>query len=1375
MAPPVCAESAGIRIYSVAHLSGCSHFRCAIAGPVYCWQHLSAYVDLETVVSDHDLSEVSGSGLSDVSSRQEFGRALTALRSQTGMTVRQVAEKANAPGAHSTIGDWFSGRGLPSPTSRALLVRVLQACGVTDPVVVRSWLDAWQRVRQLPGPRRAGQEPFRGLASFGADDADWFFGREPITAQLVEAVEALSASGGGLQLVVGPSGAGKSSLLGAGLIPAVSKGAIPGSAHWHVTLFTPGADPIGELAGQLADLTDGSADEITGALRVDPGLTGGYLRQLTGPPMTARISSASTSLETRPENATQRRVVLVVDQFEELFTECKEPAQRHDFIEAIFAAADPLKGGALVVVALRADFYSHALRFPQLAAIAATQQLPVGPMKDAELRQAVEKPARKARIDLEPGLADLLLHDVAPRNVVNNDDGAYEAGVLPLFSHALYATWQQGKGKSLTIAHYRQIGGVGGAIAATAEAVYNRLTPDQQDLARRVLLTLVHVSDDTADTRRRVRYTDLADIGIHPEILDEVLEYFIAQRLLTTDVDSVQISHDAFLAAWPRLRQWLDTDRAGLVVARQLIGDAAAWRDVNKDSGALYRGTRLAVAREWAADHGQQLPSSIVDFLAASFHEERRRARRVTQVISALTVLAISAASLAVYAFVQRAAASSQRQEAISQRNQAVSRLIALRANKLRSTDAALAMQLSLAAYRVAPTVEARSSLLDSSAMPTTTRIRAFTAAAQAVAFSPDKRILAAGSVDQTVRMWDVTDAQHPMPLGKPLTGPDLAVFSIAFSTDGHTLAAGSADGKVHRWDISTPSQPRTLNPLTGLTSTVYSIAFSPNGNTLAAGGADKSIHYWDLSDQTQPRHIATLAGPTDSVQALAFSPDGHILAAGSADATTRLWSIADAKGPAPLGGPLTGPKLKVLSLAFSPDGRKLAAGSADAATYLWDVTNPARPAPLRLSLPGPTSWINALAFSPDGTLLAAGSSDNAVTVWDTGSGRNMGRLPHPSSVTGIAFGHDSHTLASSALDGAIRLWALPGPATSGATNSIFSIAMSSDGQTMAEASRDQTLRIWDITNRRQPTQLGSPITSQDPQHPFAATTAFSPDGHTLAMGTRTGPVELWDLRDRSRPRPIGTPLLGLTAIVQSAVFSPDGQLLAAGGDDATVRIWNVSDPRHPTLQTVLSDTGSLVLFLAFSPNSHILAVAGAGNRIHLWDLTDPTQPKLLAPPLSGATNDINSVAFSPDGRTLAAGSTDRSIYLWNLSDPHNPSLEGRPITGPGSKVFWVSFSPDGKRLAAAVTDGTVWLWDTTNIGRPSHYATIEAFSHSAFTLAFTPDSKVLAASGADATTRLWDPSPERVAEWICDTTGDTITKDEWDQHVAGTAFQSPC
>ncbi len=507
-----------------------------------------------------------------IANQEDFGRELSLLRHQAGKTIRQVAAAAGIP--PSTAGDYFTGSHLPQPSANSLLTRILAACGETDAEVIEQWLRALARARRAPGRRPAdAPAPYRGPAAFQTEDAQWFFGRDDLIGLLVDLAGDRDRSTGSQAsalplVVVGPSGAGKSSLLRAGLIPALSapSRARAGVGGPRLLLFSPGSRPLRALAGQLAG---GDAAAAEAVLRADPARAAELAGQIPPPGL-----------------------AVIVDQFEETFTSCRDEDDRRAFIGAVCA----LCSRARVVLSLRADFYARALAYPQLTQALQERQIVVGPMTQAQLRQAIVEPARLAGLKVEDGLVELLLGDLAPPAGRNGPEAAYEAGALPLLSHALLATWERARGGRLTVAAYQNSGGIKDAIGAAAETAYNKLAPDQQRRARRLFMRLIQVTDGVA-VRRRIP-VDEVSYGSDADVLNK----FVAGRLITVDATVAQITHEALLATWPRLRGWIEADLDSLVMRRRIGEAARAWREGGREVAGLLRGGQLAIARQSAAD-----------------------------------------------------------------------------------------------------------------------------------------------------------------------------------------------------------------------------------------------------------------------------------------------------------------------------------------------------------------------------------------------------------------------------------------------------------------------------------------------------------------------------------------------------------------------------------------------------------------------------------------------------------------------------------------------------------------------------------------------------------------------------------------------------
>ncbi|KAA2254060.1 hypothetical protein F0L68_31100 [Solihabitans fulvus] len=1233
----------------------------------------------------------------------------------------------------------------------------------------RYYFDGVRELRRTtPGP--ATQDcPYPGLAAFGPEQAGWFFGRDTLIAELVTRLDHRRHTGG-MQVVIAPSGAGKSSLLRAGLLPKLDHAALPGSDRWPKVVLTPTVDPLWVLAANLARLTDTDVPELVERLTANPSLC---------------LPMLADALRDRTDDDPRARVVVVVDQFEELFTLCVDDRQRRAFIEVLVELAggradsrlgvDPV---GLVVVGVRADFYAACLDHPRLRAALQDAPLVVGPMSDEELRETILRPAWGTGLDVEPGLVELLLHDLGTTSGTGEDAaGAHEAGRLrlPLLAHALRVSWQQRNGSTLTVAGYLHTGRIQDAVANSAEEVYANLDDAGRLAAQWLFLRLTKIGDGTEDTRRRVRHAELVSGSTNPAEVAAVVDAFTEARLLVRQQDTVEITHEALIRGWPRLRGWIDTDRVGRLTHQNLEEAAAAWHQHDRDQSALYRGSQLDTADTWAATSAPgDLSPTAREFLTASTTARRRGTRRRTATIAALAALALVATATAVIAV-------QQQRDALRQRDLAVYSRILTEADELRGTDTSLSAQLDLVAHRIQPGDETYTRLITAGNTPLSTPLTGHTGSVWSVAFSPDRRTLASVGADHTVRLWNTATPGEAASLGQPLIGSFGIVWTVAFSPDGHTLATGSNDNTVRLWNVTDPARPSALGqPLSGHTDAIYSVAFSPDGHTLASASADHTVLLWNVSDPNQPTSLGQpLTGHTDSVYSVAFSQDGHTLASGSADHTVRLWNVADPTQPTPLGQPLTGHTGTVFSVAFSPDRRTLASTGADYTTRLWNITDPSQPTSFGAPLTGHFNTVTALAFSQDGHILATASDDQTVRLTDTSNPRQPTPLgqpltAHTNAVTALAFSQDGRTFATGSRDSTVRLWSLPASPLTGHTNYVYSVAFSPDGHTLATGSRDSTARLWDTTNPARPTPLGT-LTGHTNT---VLSVAFSPDGHTLATGSYDKSIRLWNLADPGRPTPLGQPLLGHTDAVWSVAFSPDGHTLASGSADKSVRLWNISDPTRATpLGEPLVGHTNVVRSVAFSPDGHTLATGSEDKSIRLWNLTDPAKALPLGEPLTDHTDYVYGVAFSPDGHTLASASADSTIRLWNTNNPNKTTPLGQPLKGHTNYVYAVAFSPDGHTLASASADSTIRLWNTNNpnkttpLGQP-----LKGHTNYVYAVAFSPNGHALATGSSDLSVRLWGLDVDQDVAWICAATRNTLTAEQWQRYVGGDLpYQPPC
>ncbi|MBV8539502.1 MAG: hypothetical protein JO364_13950 [Pseudonocardiales bacterium] len=1226
--------------------------------------------------------------------------------------------------------------------------------------------------RRVTAGTRTQECPYPGLTAFGREQARWFFGRDQLTAELTARLDARLRTGG-VQVVMAPSGAGKSSLLHAGLLAELADGALPGSNRWPTIVFTPTAHPPAALATQIAALTGADPASLT--------------QELAARSQPAEAVLCQALLGHDGGEGSAGRLVVVVDQFEELFTLCTDDQQRRRFIELLSGLASPRsEAGAdahplgLVVVGVRADSLTAWADHSLLRAALQDSPLVVGPMSDTELREAILYPAQDVGLDVGPGLVELLLRDLGntATTVGESEVTGYEAGRLPLLAHALRATWQQRHGHTLTVKGYQNTGGIHRAVATSADRIFTGLEPAGRRVARTLFLRLVRIGDGTEDTRRRVARSDLLR-GLDPSV-GPVLDAFTRGRLLTQEKETVEITHEALLRAWPLLRQWVDNDRAGNLLRQELDEATAIWNRDHRDPAGLYRGNRLEAARAWAGSnaHEGDLSPAASAFLDASTQQERRAARLRRARLVLLFVLVFAVFGAAVVAFQQRATAQSERDTATF--NQVIAQ-----ADRLRGTDISLAAQLDLTAYRMRPTPDLRTALITMGSVALATPMAGHTDAVNAVAFSPDGHTVVSGSTDRTVQLWDVADPAQAKPRGPLLTGHTDSVLSVAFSPDGHTLASGSADRTVRLWNVTDPARPMPVSsPLAGHTDSVDAVAFSPDGRTLASGSADRTVWLWNVTDPAHRTPLGPpLTGHTDTVRAVVFSPDGRTLASGSVDGTVRLWNVTDPARPMPVSSPLAGHTDSVDAVAFSPDGRTLASGG-DRTVRLWNVTDPAHPTPLGPPVTGHTDYVHAVAFSPDGRALASCSSDRTVRLWNVTDLAHAVPLGppltgHTNWVNAVAFSPDGHSLASGSTDHTTRLWNIPSALMTGHTDIVSSVAFSPDGHTLATGSHDRTVRLWNVTDPAHPVSLGTLLAGHTG---YVNAVAFSSDGRILAGGSADQTVRLWNMTDPAHPSRLGDPtpsgMTGYTGPVVAVAFSPDGHTLATGNSDRTVRLWNVSDPTHPTpLGQPLTGHTDPVRAVAFSPDGRTLASGSGDQTVRLWNASDPTHPTPLGQPLTGHTDWVNAVAFSPDGHTLVSGSSDQTVRLWNVTDPTHPTPLGQPLTGHTNSVTSVAFNPDGHTLASGSGDQTVRLWNVTDPTHPTPLGQpLTGHTDTVVAVAFSPDGHTLASSSHDRTVRLWRMNVNQTIRRICTATANTLTPAAWEQYVSpDLPYRPPC
>ncbi|SDD50414.1 nSTAND1 domain-containing NTPase [Actinokineospora iranica] len=1028
---------------------------------------------------------------------------------------------------------------------------------------------------------------------------------------------------------------------------------------------------------------------------------------------------------------------LVVDQFEEIFTLCADEGRRQSFVAALCALA---RAGTLVVLSLRADFYARCLSYPDLLAGLRDNQVTVGPMTAAQLRAAITGPAEAAGLTLEPGLVELLLADV----------GASAAGALPLLSHALMVTWHERSDTTLTVAGYRRTGGIENAVASTAEQAYAALDAGQREAARQVLLRLVRVGEHEEDTRRPAPRDAL------PGRAATAVNELTAARLLTVDAHTVTIAHEALLHAWPRLREWIDADRGGLRVHHQLAEAARAWEAEDRDPTMLYRGPRLVLAADWAAEHGDRLGAAERDFLAASravadaaARRERRQTRRLRLLVAGLAVFAVLAVVAGAVAVVRGA-------ESDRQRDLAVSRELALEADQMRLTDPSLATQLSLAAYRVADTPQARGSLLSASGTTYVARSKPHSGSITDLAFTADGKTLVTAGLDGATRFFGVS-ATGDAVAGAVLRGGAETVTALALDPASGLLATADEVDDTRLWRVG--EQPAPLGVVRG-TGQGEALALSPGGDLLAVGRADGGVSVWDVGDRARPVARGILPAHSKTVRSLAFSPTAPLLLTGGDDFTSELWDLSGA-APVRLAS-LATHTATIRAVAFSADGATAAVGSDDHTIDLWSLADPRNPV-RTLRLTGHGNAIRGVSFSPDGRMVASASDDQTVRMWNAADGTQLSSMAQPAPARRAAFAADGRLLATGNDLGGLWLWRLPPPVFAD-RSSATALAYDPGRPHLAVGDEDGTVHLRELGSQR---ELGA---LADPGGRVTAL-AYDPRGGRLVVAGENRPTRVWDVSDPADARPIAA-IEGPSA-VHAAVFGQGGRVLAVTGTDWKVTLWDTADPARPSRLAVLGGHENAIFGLAFSPDGHLLATGSNDYSGQLWDVSDPRAPRFLTR-LADHSNAVSAVAFAPDSRILATASEDHTVHLLDVGDPADP-VQVADLTGHSAAVAAVAFSPDGRLLATAGDDGAARVWEVADRARPQPLAVLAGHTGPVRAVGFRPDGGQIATAGSDHTVRLWSTDPDEVADRICALASPPLSPRQWDRHVSGLPFRTLC
>jgi len=1153
----------------------------------------------------------------------------------------------------------LSVRGYPAKIETALEhdLRVIVPAASLD--TLREQWQAQPQTRALRGVETVAQAseiyslrsraacPYRGLEAFTEHDAAHFFGRQRLIDMLLEALQPAPR----LLALLGPSGSGKSSLIRAGLIPHLRRGAVGGSAQWGIVLLRPADHPFAHLARHGLDGTDGT--------------DGAHLSEGVRRWLAAHVEYT--------------HLLLVLDQFEELLVSGSDAIRQQFVTHLVETLAQPDLPVTIVIV-MRDDFYSRLnQQAPDMMPWVARALVNVPPtLTPAELARIVQEPANAVGWEFEQGLVEAITQDVRDASrTLRSDEQSARATLLPLLEFALTQLWEQRQDGMLTHDAYQSIGRVTGALTHWATTTFEQLTHAHQALARRIFTDLVYLGDEhqgLPDSRRRRPFLELYRQASEREAVTQVIQHMSNARLLVTARDpqsgeeTAELIHETLVHEWARLREWLSEDRLFLAWRQMLESRQSAWATSarppaeQRDPDLLLRGRELDEAEHWLTRRPHSMTDSERDYIQASLtyraqqqqHAQQRARWRRLLVVGALAVLSVLAG------FAGWQWASAQEQLDISE-----SRRIAFTARSLLERNPELALLLVIEAAHIDQNAEVESMLHQVvQAFPLRSVGDAHGGTVTSVAFGPESLRLVTTSTDRTARLWD---AQTGAAL-QVLEGHTDFVNDAAFSPDGRQIVTASSDRTARLWDVQTGAPIRVLR---GHTGSLVQAAFSPDGSRIVTASGlgrrsavhDQTARVWDARTGEMLHRLLH----DDAVSSAAFSPDGRQIVTASSDTTARVWDVQT--GAQTLRLDHAG---RVTHAQFHPDGRQIVTIGDDEVMRVWDAASGTQ----TQALPH-TSDVHSMAISPDGAWIVTGDSDGMIQRWDTERGQRTRQMrAHARGVEDIAVSPDGALLATASDDQTFRLWATQDAeelrTLRGHRGPVYQAAFSPDGQAIVTASADATARVWDAAT-------GAAVHVLRGHTRAVRSAAFSPDGRRIASASADTTVRLWDAQTGA---PIDI-LRGHAGPVHHVAYAPDGASIASVSSDNTARIW---DAQTGAERALLKGHEGDILSIAFTPDSQHVVTVGHDYTMRIWHIETATEVQKVSE--HGAI--VRDVAVSPDGQMIATGSDDTNAYLWTWDSPHEPYAEQQEHT---EAVTSVAFGPDSAALLTASADGSVRRW----------------------------------------------------------------------------------
>ncbi len=1211
------------------------------------------------------------------------------------------------------------------------------------------------------------KSPFRGLDVFDFGHSDMFFGRARAIAACLKRLEQLAAGGTAFLLLYGMSGSGKSSLLRAGLLPAIIRpGAVAGIRLWRRCVIRPseGPDAIAALAVELLQENalpelgqDRAVAELADLLRGTPERVPALIRQA--------LSKAATAAGV---GTAQARLLLAVDQIEELFTTQPDAQSREAFVRllATFAAS----GFVWVVGTIRADFFHRCSEIPGFSALKdGIGSYELLPPTGSEIAQIIREPARAAGLRFEETADQGQLEDVL------QEAAAADPGSLPLLEFVLDALYEACRERRLlTFAAYRALGGLEGAIARRADEVVDALPSDVQNALHAVLRALTTVRrGDEAIIARPAPLTELAGTSARSVLVHALL----GARLLVSDESAegdavIRVAHEALLSRWPRARDIVNANRSFLETRARLQDDARRWVSDNKNIELLLpAGKRLSEGEELLQSRRDDVDEHIIEYITSSLRAEAERqekdrqseralieaaeatkrerleraAERTSLAADAATRLArrtryaaIVALALALIAGVgavvgfqgqreasqQAEVAEANAKKALDARNEALrnqSLSLSFQAQHAAAdgdTGAAILLALEALPKKLAAPdrpylPEAELALYKALLEHRKTTIFQHARGVTDAAFSPGGDRIVTGSYDGTARVWDVKNgAQVAL-----LTGHKGPVERVSFSFAGGLVATASRDGTARIWDAISGQQLFVLSE----SGNVNVAMFNPT-DTLVLTSSDVGVPtIWDA--KTGGKIAAAFYDPTWSyleTTTAAFSPDGLTFAAFQGS-NLGIWNTEDGTLAKNL-GTIDGAD----DIHFSPDGNRLFAAAWGARTWnafstLFDLGSGTQIAVLR----GHLSDTHGGTFSHDGHVIATMSLDGTARVWDGRTGALLRSLGNESvglkvGVLGenrdqemnCAFSPDDKMLATVSMDNVIRVWDIESGSVQavlgGHSGLVEHIAFSPDGTRLLTASHDGTARLWEI---------GGALTTLLPHKNAPTFAKFSGDGSRLITGGGDPVGHVWDTAT-------GTEIATLKSEAipfQAASFSPDGRRVVTASQDGSVLLWDVDRGQRIAR---IKQAGAAVLDIQFDPMGRV-EVARADGTVTTWNTSGDASSEVL--PTGGL---LRRAIFSVNGQYIVTAANEDVARIWRP--------DGTPVavlSGHTNRVTAMAFSPDGNLIATGSLDGTARL---LSVKDGSLLVVLKGHGERVTDVAFSEDGQLAVTASHDRTARIW-------------------------------------